>query len=63
MDANAAYIIGMAANALIEAMGMHADNQHRLSRGETIAYDEKAFQELIERTGIHHNGIVSMLRE
>ena len=29
----------------IEAKGMEALNQHRLQRGETIAYDENAFFE------------------
>jgi hypothetical protein len=35
--------------ALIEAMGMRAENEHRLQRGQSQAYGEDAFNALIEK--------------
>lgn len=58
----AAYIMAMAACAQIEAAGMTAANQHRLSRGESIAYDEKAFADLLDRYCLHHNQVHSFLQ-
>ena len=54
-----AYCMTMAIQTLVEAMGMHAENQHRLSRGETIAYDHAAFQKLIIDNGCHHNAVLT----
>lgn len=35
--------------ALIEAMGMHAENQHRLQHNYSQAYGEDSFQQLIDK--------------
>ena len=35
--------------ALIEAMGMHAENQWRIQNGECLAYGEDAFNCIIAR--------------
>lgn len=53
------YGITIAVQALIEAMGMVAENQQRIHRGESLAYTEESFNKLIEKHGIHHNGILS----
>ena len=53
------YGITMAVQALIEAMGMMAENQQRIHRGESLAYTEESFSALIEKYGIHHNAIIS----
>ena len=58
----AAYIQSQSACALIEMEAMKAENTYREMRGETIAYNEKAFLDLIERYGIHHNAVISMFR-
>lgn len=58
--ASHAYAITMAVSTLVEAMGMQAENQNRIHRGESIAYDELAFQKLIERNGCHHNGVLGL---
>ena len=60
-EQRAAYVNSQAACALIEALGMVADNLHRQSLGETIAHDGEAFSKLIERYGIHHNGVLGLL--
>ena len=57
-EQKAAYVIAMSACAMIKALGMVADNYHRIGRGETIAYDSKAFDALIEEWGIHHNAVI-----
>ena len=41
--------------AEIEMQGMVAENKFREIRGESPAYGEGHFQELIEKHGIHHN--------
>jgi hypothetical protein len=41
--------------AEIEMQGMIAENKQREHRGESMAYDEKAFIDLIEKHNIHHN--------
>ena len=56
----AAYIMAMAASALIEAMGMQALNQYRTDRGETIAYDDEAFQKVVDKYELHHNSILTL---
>ena len=57
---NHAYAITMAVETMVEAMGMQAENQYRLSRGESIAYPEQAFIDLVNRNGCHHNGVLSL---
>jgi len=55
-----AYAITMAVNTMVTAMGMAAENQQRIHRGESLAYTEKEFQDLIDRNGCHHNGVLSL---
>lgn len=50
----------MATNTIVSALGMHAENQHRLSLGHSIAYNENAFQELIEHNGCNHNDVIKL---
>jgi hypothetical protein len=58
----AAYVTAMAVCALVEAIGMMADNQARTARGEALSYGESAFQDLPFKYGIHHNAIIGMFR-
>lgn len=60
-EQQAAFLIAQSAAAMIEAMGMVAANQHRLSLGHSIAYDEGAFTDLINRSGVGHNDALSTL--
>jgi hypothetical protein len=57
---NHAYAITMTIETMVEAMGMQAENQHRLSRGESIAYTEQAFVDLVNKNGCHHNSVLSL---
>lgn len=53
------YLLGMFAQGVIRAMGMMSENMQRVQLGQSIAYNDKAFNDLIEELGIHHNAIVS----
>lgn len=60
------YQVGLLArsnNTLIEAMGMLAENQLRLSKGESIVYGHEAFCNLIERGGANENDIRTALTD
>jgi hypothetical protein len=62
-EQKAAYVIPQSATTLVEAMGMISDNKIREDQGHALAYDGAAFQELINRSGIHHNAVVELFRE
>lgn len=47
------------AACFVEALGMQADNQERIRKGESIAYPKEAFDALIEKHGVHHNAVLS----
>lgn len=48
-EQRAAYINAQATAALIEAMGMVAENQQRAYRGEAMAYVASHFEVVIEK--------------
>ncbi len=52
------YGITMAAQALVEALGMLSENLQRMHRGESMAYTEISFNNLINKHGIHHNAVI-----
>ncbi len=49
------------AQALIESFGMIAENMQRQVLGESMAYTYKDFDNLINKHGIHHNAVLSLL--
>jgi hypothetical protein len=53
------YGISVAAGALIEAMGMQAENLQRVHGDERLAYLEKDFCNLAERRGLHHDAVLT----
>jgi hypothetical protein len=54
------YCMGLQIRALIEAIGMHWENQKALGNGKTIPYT-KSFQNLIKSNDyiLSHSGILS----
>jgi hypothetical protein len=42
----------------IDDCQMDGTEAELIGRGETIAYDSKAFDALIEEWGIHHNAVI-----
>ena len=59
-EQQAAYVISQVACAQIEAAGMTAENQQRAALGHSMAYDEAAFDGLIEKYGIHSDGVLTV---
>ena len=43
-------------------MGMMSENMQRIQNNESIAYPEKAFQDLLDSNGIHHNPLCDAQR-
>lgn len=56
-----AFLISQTACAMIEAMGMQAENAQRAACGNSMAYVESDFIEVIEKYGIHHNAAIGTL--
>ena len=46
---------------LIEAMGMHAENQHFLVQNGFVKYGEGDFTKIIEDRGLGHNDLVTSI--
>ena len=63
IEARAAFIQAQAACAMAEIAAMQAANQHRLSLGHSIAYDEDAFMAVQNRYLIGHNEVIEYLRD
>ena len=59
----AAYIISQSICALIEAMGMMAENQWREQRGESTAYGDEAFSGLLDRYELRSKDVFHFLQE
>lgn len=59
----AAYVNAMAACAVIEMQAMLAANQARAMQSFSPAFGEEDFRALINQYGIHHNAVISYLRD
>ena len=57
-EQQAAYVFSQSASALIEAMGMISENMDRARKGETQAWHDSEFNNLIDKYGIHHNAVL-----
>jgi hypothetical protein len=62
-EQRAAYVNAMSTCAMIEAMGMEAENKQRERLGLSMAYNDEAFFGLIEKYNIRHNGVHTTLFE
>ncbi len=63
-EQKAAFIMAQAACLNAEIAGMVAENQWRAHRGESPAYSEQGFQQVLERYSIlTWNGAIAFLRE
>ena len=58
----AASVIANAIGGLIEAMGMHEENQNRLRRGKSITYTDVAFMAIIDERGLSVKAIKESLK-
>ena len=57
------YLNSQIACAMIEAMGMQAQNQQREILRESPAYVEDSFMQLLDKYGLHHNSVITFLQE
>jgi hypothetical protein len=62
-EQKAAFVVAQAACANAEVAAMQAANQHRLSLGYSIAYDEAAFLLVADRYQLGHNTVISFFME
>ena len=62
-EQRAAYINAQVACAMIEAMGMKAQNEYRMQVGDTLEYLLNDFENLISKYGIDHNSTIGYMRE
>ncbi len=60
---NFAYAMMQQLQARIEMEGMIAENAWRQSNGESPAYGVEQFNALIEKHGIHHNALLTLMQE
>lgn len=58
----AALLISQSIAAIIEAMGMQAENEQRKTHGYSMAYTMEDFVALNERFGLYHNQALSLLQ-
>ena len=56
------YAYGMIIATLVEVEAMRAENMQRQHLGQSMAYTDKDFMDVLERNGVHHNGLVEMGR-
>lgn len=61
-EQKAAFIISQAMCAAAEIAAMQAFNQHRLSLGLSVGYDEDAFLALIDKYQLGHNSVLIYLQ-
>ena len=62
-EQKASYVFTQAVCALLEMEGMKAENKQRELRGESLAYDHKAFCDLILQYGIGHNSVITIFNK
>jgi hypothetical protein len=58
-----AYLNSQITCAMIEAMGMQAENKQREILGQSPAYVENSFMQLLDKYGLHHNSVITFLQE
>ena len=62
-QARAAFVVAQAACANAEIAAMQAENQRRLSLGQSIAYGEEAFLAIPDKYMIGWNAVIDYMRD
>ena len=57
----AAYVMSQSAAAVIEALGMFAEDARAESAGHPRRFRQRDYQLLIERYGIQHSAVINIL--
>lgn len=63
MHQGAAYVMAQTICALAEIEGMKAENAGRADKGMAQAYGHESFVGVIDKYGIHHNGVMTMFEQ
>ena len=63
MDKKAAFIISQSVCALIDALGMVAENDVRKLLGQGMAFDQEAFFNLKDSYHLGHNDVLDYLQD
>ena len=61
-EQQSAYIISMAVCAMIDALGMQAENQLQIANSSPPSFNAYHFKGLIEHHGIHHNAVIAFFQ-
>lgn len=59
-EQQAAYVFAQSAAAIAEIEAMKAANEARAASGDSPAYGEDAFRDLIDKYGLHHNAVIGL---
>ena len=59
VEQKAALIMARAAVLNAQVAGMIAENQMRMQRDEAIAYDDEAFERLIDKSNLREDSLVA----
>jgi len=62
-NGRAALLFSQSVCAMLRGLGMISENLQRVHRGESIAYTDKMFEEVINEFSIGWNSAVMILRE
>jgi len=60
-EQSAAFLISQSVAAMIEAMGMHAENQFDQTVNRNPSYTTMDFRKIIEERGLGHNDLVTRI--
>lgn len=61
-EQKAAYIMAQAAALNARVAGMRAENDWRISCGNSIAYTEEHFEAVVTEYGCHHNQTIAFFQ-
>jgi len=59
-EQKAAYVHAQSVAATAQIEGMKATNTERERDGKALAYDELAFQDIINEYGLHSNALITL---
>lgn len=63
LESRQVFVLTQAVCGLIEAMGMFAHDLREVKHRQGQIYTEEAYQQLIEKYGLHSNAVLHYLRD
>ena len=62
-EQKAAYVVSQSVSALIEAIAMMEENRWCETQGQSLAYGEGRFTDLIDKYAISHNAVLGLFNQ